>query len=219
MHLTGVVRDQAGLTVLGARIEAGAQTSLSDATGVYALDVPVGLVRLEVSLHRQINFRISLDMEEDRTFDITLKEGDSVTVRTEEDALTPDQATQGFSRSDLLDANAGRPGVPISIPGYPTETASGGIKAPQYFAPGVAGDHGEPIAQFFQIGSFLFQNNLTANAHGNGYSDANFVISSTIAGVIVDNTAYNARYGDHSINLAVPDGSRRERNLFRAAWQ
>jgi hypothetical protein len=54
----------------------------------------------------------------------------------------------------VLDANPGRPGAPISIPGYPIETASGGIKAPQYFAPGVAGDHGEPIAQFYQIGDF-----------------------------------------------------------------
>jgi hypothetical protein len=65
VHLTGVVRDQAGLTVPGARIDAGEQTALSDSTGVYALDVPVGLVRLEVSLHRQTNFRISLDMEEE----------------------------------------------------------------------------------------------------------------------------------------------------------
>src|ERR1700730_13019333 len=75
-HLTGVVRDQAGLAVPGARIEVGLQTAVSDATGAYALDLPVGLVRLEVSLHRQTNFRISLDMEEDRTFDIALREGE-----------------------------------------------------------------------------------------------------------------------------------------------
>jgi hypothetical protein len=150
------------------------------------LTVVPGLVKLEVSLHHQTSFRIALDVEQDRTFDIALKEGDSVTVRADEDALTSDPSTQGFSRSDLLDANPGRPGVPLSIPGYPTETASGGIKAPQYFAPGVAGDHGEPIAQFFQIGGFLFQNNLTANAHGNGYADPNSVIASTVAGVLVD---------------------------------
>ncbi|HTF71541.1 MAG TPA: hypothetical protein VK638_53620 [Edaphobacter sp.] len=65
----------------------------------------------------------------------------------------------------------------------------------------MASDHGEPIAQFFQIGSFLFHNNLATNAHGNGYSDPNFVIPSTIGGVLIDN--YNARDGDHSINLAV----------------
>jgi hypothetical protein len=93
--------------------------------------------------------------------------------------------------------------IPVSIPGYPVETASGGIKAPQYFAPGVAGDHGEPIAQFLQVGSFLFQNNLTANAHGNGYADPNFLITPTIGDVLVDSAGYNARYGDHSIDLAV----------------
>ena len=48
----------------------------------------------------------------------------------------------------MLDANPGRPGAPISIPGLPIETASGGIKAPQYFALGVAGDHGDTIAQY-----------------------------------------------------------------------
>jgi len=187
-------------------IVAAGEATTSDQVGAYTLKVPAGLVRVEVSFRHQTSFRISLDMEQDRTFDMALKEGDSVTVRADEDALTPDPSTQGFSHSDLLDANPGRPGVPLSIPGYPTETASGGIKAPQYFAPGVAGDHGEPIAQFFQVGSLLFQNNLTANAHGNGYADPNFVIAPTVGGVIVDNAAYNARYGDHSLNLAVTYG-------------
>src|SRR5271157_55211 len=88
--------------------------------------------------------------------------------------LTPDPAQSIIIHDQVLDANPGRPGAPISIPGLPIETASGGIKAPQYFAPGVAGDHGEPIAQFFQIGNYLYPNNLPANAHGNGYADPNF---------------------------------------------
>jgi hypothetical protein len=68
--------------------------------------------------------------------------------------LTPDPAQTIVIHDQVLDANPGRPGAPISIPGLPIETASGGIKAPQYFAPGVAGDHGEPIAQFFQSEAF-----------------------------------------------------------------
>src|SRR5208337_2116366 len=92
---------------------------------------------------------------------------------TQVDVLSPDPAVRVFASEDLLDANPGRPGAPISIPGYPIETASSGIKAPQYFAPGVAGDHGEPIAQFVRVGSYLVPNNLSANAHGNGYSDPN----------------------------------------------
>ncbi|HVJ08174.1 MAG TPA: hypothetical protein VM554_07305 [Acidisarcina sp.] len=132
---------------------------------------------------------------------LSLKE--SVMVYAHEDALAPDPSASAFSREDLLPADPGRPGIPFSIPGYPAETASGGIKAPQYFAPGVAGDHGEPVVQFFQIGDFLFPNNLTANAHGNGYADPNLLIPAILGGVEVDNAAFNARYGDHSINLAV----------------
>ena len=99
------------------------------------------------------------------------------------DVQSPDPAEKVFASEDLLDANPGRPGAPISIPGYPIETASSGIKAPQYFAPGVAGDHGEPIAQFLQVGSYLVPNNLSANAHGNGYADPNIYIASVIESV------------------------------------
>ena len=63
------------------------------------------------------------------------------------DLLSPDPSQLVVVRDEALEANPGRPGVPLSIPGLPAETASGGIKAPQYFAPGVAGDHGEPIAR------------------------------------------------------------------------
>jgi hypothetical protein len=82
---------------------------------------------------------------------------------TESDVLQPGATTKVFASQDLLDANPGRPGAPISIPGYPIETASSGVKAPQYFAPGVAGDHGEPIAMFIQVSSYLVPNNLSAN--------------------------------------------------------
>src|SRR5215468_778438 len=116
--------------------------------------------------------------------------------------LTPDPAQTIVVHDQVLDANPGRPGAPISIPGLPIETASGGIKAPQYFAPGVAGDHGEPIAQYFQVGDFLFPNNLPANAHGNGYADPNSLIAAGIGAVQVDGGAFNVREGNHAVNLA-----------------
>jgi hypothetical protein len=118
------------------------------------------------------------------------------------DVQSPDPAEKVFASEDLLDANPGRPGAPISIPGYPIETASSGIKAPQYFAPGVAGDHGEPIAQYIQVGSYLVPNNLSANAHGNGYTDPNIYIANAIASVQVDGGAFNVREGNHALNLA-----------------
>jgi hypothetical protein len=135
-------------------------------------------------------------------------------VASEPSSLTPDPAQSIIIHDQVLDANPGRPGAPISIPGLPIETASGGIKAPQYFAPGVAGDHGEPIGQYFQIGNFLYPNNLPANAHGNGYADPNILIPLTIDGVTVDGGAFNVREGNNSIDLAATYIPRQRVNTF-----
>ena len=61
-----------------------------------------------------------------------------VTADLSEVALTsPDPSEKVLVREELLDANPGRPGAPVSIPGLPIETASGGIKAPQFAAEAV----------------------------------------------------------------------------------
>jgi hypothetical protein len=111
-----------------------------------------------------------------------------------------------FTTDELLEAKPGRPGAPVSIPGLPIETASGGVKAPQYFAPGVAADHGEPSAQFYQLGEYLYPSNLPANAHGNGYSDPNFLIPRGVGTVEADGGGFNVREGNHAVNLAVAYG-------------
>jgi hypothetical protein len=137
--------------------------------------------------------------------------GTSITVTADvKDAniLFPDPAQRVFLREETLDANPGRPGAPISIPGLPIESASGGIKAPQYFAPGVAGDHGEPIAQYLQLGAYLIPNNLSANAHGNGYADPNIMIPQVIESVQTDGGAFNVREGNHAVDLATIYGFR-----------
>ena len=115
---------------------------------------------------------------------------------------SPDPSEKVLVREELLDANPGRPGAPISIPGLPIETASGGIKAPQYFVPGVAGDHGEPIAQYLAVGGYLLTNNLSANAHGNGYADPNIYVSGALGSVATDGGAFNVLEGNHALNLA-----------------
>src|SRR5271155_2338513 len=130
------------------------------------------------------------------------------------DMLSPDPGEKVFVRQDLLDANPGRPGAPVSIPGYPIEAASSGIKAPQYFAPGVAGDHGEPVAQYIAVGSYLVPNNLSANAHGNGYADPNIFIPEVLESVQVDGGAFNVRQGNHSVNLAATYGLRSRLDPF-----
>lgn len=144
-------------------------------------------------------------------FSTVASQGESITVTADVNGLSvlaPDPAQRLFVREDLLDANPGRAGAPVSIPGYPTETASGGIKAPQYFAAGVAGDHGEPIAQFIDVGGYLVPNNLSANAHGNGYADPNIFIPEVLESVQVDGGAFNVREGNHSVNLAATYGLR-----------
>ena len=130
------------------------------------------------------------------------------------DVLSPDPGEKVFVSQDLLDANPGRPGAPVSIPGYPIETASSGIKAPQYFAPGVAGDHGEPIAQYIAVGSYLVSNNLSANAHGNGYADPNIFIPEVLESVQIDGGAFNVREGNHSVNMAATYGLRSRLDPF-----
>ena len=127
---------------------------------------------------------------------------------------SPDPAEKVLVREELLDANPGRPGAPISIPGLPIETASGGIKAPQYFVPGVAGDHGEPIAQNIAVGGYLVTNNLSANAHGNGYADPNIFVSGALSSVTTDGGAFNVLEGNHALNLAATYGLRPQLNRF-----
>ncbi len=122
--------------------------------------------------------------------------------------FAPDPAQRIMIREETLDANPGRPGMPISIPGLPVESPAGGVKPPQYFVPGVAGDHGEPIAMFFQIGGYLFPNNLPANAHGNGYADPNVIIPIAIDNVQVDGAAFNVREGNNAVNAAIVFGLR-----------
>jgi Carboxypeptidase regulatory-like domain len=175
-----------------------------DASGFRPVEQPVSVSRAGVS---EITVRMA--QLSSRVENVTV-----IADMNQFDVLTPDPAEKIFVRQDLLDANPGRPGAPVSIPGYPIETASSGIKAPQYFAPGVAGDHGEPIAQYIAVGSYLVPNNLSANAHGNGYSDPNIFIPEVLESVQVDGGAFNVREGNHSVNLAATYGLRSRLDPF-----
>lgn len=221
-EIIGTVSDAGGRPIAGAQLSfamsgrTGSQT-LTDSAGAFRLLAPgpgqyTIVVRnpgfqgasqtltIEPATTRyRIDFRLAIAAEE------------SVTVTSDVDQVdlfSPDPAEKVFVQQDLLDANPGRPGAPVSIPGYPIETASGGIKAPQYFAPGVAGDHGEPIAQFIAVGSYMVPNNLSANAHGNGYADPNILIAEALADVQVDGGSFNVMESNHAVNLAATYGLR-----------
>jgi hypothetical protein len=213
---SGTVRDPQGAGVVSASValvpasQGPSPVSTTDSNGEFEFhDVVPGSYRLtaEAPGFEDVSIEVSLlaghSNRADLQFARLAPQNQQVTViASEPAAFTPDPSERILIHNELLEANPGRPGAPVSIPGLPIETASGGIKAPQYFAPGVAGDHGEPIAQYFQIGDFLFPNNLPANAHGNGYADPNPLISSGIGAVQIDGGAFNVREGNHAVNLA-----------------
>ena len=58
------------------------------------------------------------------------------------------------------------------------------------------------------MGGFLLPNNLSANAHGNGYADPNIFVSAALGSVQTDGGAYNVLEGNHSLNLAASYGLR-----------
>jgi Carboxypeptidase regulatory-like domain len=214
--LTGRVLDPQGVPVANAKVQlvnAGGQDikeATTDASGLFSLHgIDAGQYQLIAQSPSFVTTNISVPVGAGQSAQVTLQFQQIVSdlqtvsvVATAQSILSPDPGRSVVLHDQVLDANPGRPGAPISIPGLPIETASGGIKAPQYFAPGVAGDHGEPIAQYFQVGDFLVPNNLPANAHGNGYSDPNFMIAPTLQAVTVDGGAFNVRQGNNSVDLA-----------------
>lgn len=225
----GRVVDSAGNAVEGASVQAASRGRVlaqarSAADGRFVLELHSAgefTIKADAPGFRRVSRSLTVQESGNSEITVTMSQletrVESVTVTadvSEGDVVSPDPAMKVFATEDLLDANPGRPGAPISIPGYPIETASSGIKAPQYFAPGVAGDHGEPIAQYIQVGSYLVPNNLSANAHGNGYSDPNIYIADVIESVQVDGGAFNVREGNHALNLAAIYGLRSYLNPF-----
>jgi len=222
--ISGTLTDLRGRTVEGATIElwrkgggTGREVKTSDlgkfsfdslAAGEYNLKARcTGLAGIERTVVVAEDAKVSVELQ----FAWLGSREESVTVTADVSDMGvyfPDPAERVMIRDETLDANPGRPGMPVSIPGIPVESPAGGIKPPQYFVPGVAGDHGEPIAMFFQVGGYLFQNNLPANAHGNGYADPNVIIPIAIENVQTDGGAFNVREGNNSENAAIVFGLR-----------
>lgn len=223
-RLSGNLTDPSGNVVPGATVlllrlvDSSPNQIITDSKGQFFFsDLSPGEYRVVAefpgfaAVTRTIALADAQNQTETFQFSTIASQTESVTVTADINdmsVLAPDPTERVFVRQELLDANPGRPGAAVSIPGYPIETASSGIKAPQYFAPGVAGDHGEPIAQFVGLGGYLVPNNLSANAHGNGYADPNVFIPQVLESVQVDGGAFNVREGNHSVNLAATYGLR-----------
>lgn len=227
-NATGIVLDPAGRSVSGAHVqlESASRARLAGTTGSdggFTIALPAwGAYTARVDAAGFAPVTRSIDLSA-ATGSIRLRM-ELVAGAVEEVFVTgdvsdvplnsPDPSEKVLVREELLDANPGRPGAPVSIPGLPIETASGGIKAPQYFVPGVAGDHGEPIAQYIAVGGYLVTNNLSANAHGNGYADPNIYVSGALGSVTTDGGAFNVLEGNHALNLAATYGVRQQLSRF-----
>jgi outer membrane receptor protein involved in Fe transport len=79
-----------------------------------------------------------------------------------------------------------------SIPGLVVTVHSGEGKAYQYLARGFNLDHGTDIASFVDD----MPVNRSTNAHGQGYSDLNFLIAETLQGIDYTKGTYYASIGD-----------------------
>lgn len=95
----------------------------------------------------------------------------------------------------------GRPAQVLRlIPGFVAVEHSGGAgKADQYFLRGFDADHGTDVA-FFADGMPI---NFRSHAHGQGYTDLNFIIPETIEGLDVYKGGYHAEFGDFATAGAV----------------
>ncbi len=102
---------------------------------------------------------------------------------------------------EILLQPQGRPAQVLRlIPGFLAVEHSGGAgKADQYFLRGFDADHGTDVA-FFTDGMPI---NLRTHAHGQGYTDLNFIIPETIEGLDVSKGAYLPEHGDFSTAGAV----------------
>lgn len=227
-RISGTVLDPSGRPVARAHVqfESGSGQkviSISGPNGVFTTSLPTWAaytVRVDAAGFVPVTRRLQPSAEEGP---LTLRlehvsaNAEQVIVSadvSEVELASPDPSQKVMVREELLDANPGRPGAPISIPGLPIETGSGGIKAPQYFVPGVDGDHGEPIAQYIAVGGYLVTNNLSANAHGNGYADPNIYVSGALGSVSTDGGSFNVLEGNHALNLAATYSLRPQLSRF-----
>jgi len=204
--LSGYVVAADGEPIAKAEVQLGSATARTDAQGSFQLLALSGESKISISASGYTPLSVPVLISADTNLKFELQLSATTTVSVQVDSPISAALTQIFESDELPQAQPGQPGVPVALPGYPSETASGGVKAPQYFAPGVAGDHGEPIAQYIRIGDFLFPNNLPANAHGNGYADPNLLIPNAISFVESDAGAFDVRHGNNAVDLAVTYG-------------
>jgi hypothetical protein len=168
--VSGTVLDPARLALAGAHVEfdlaSGKQLSTTtDANGRFALQLPASVdytVHIEASGFAALSRHAVLN---NAGMELTLRLERVASVNQEVvvsgsigaiDLDNPDPSQKVLVREELLDANPGRPGAPISIPGMPIETASDGrlqLGLDGMIARGYTGQTTETFAPGWQAGN------------------------------------------------------------------
>ena len=114
---------------------------------------------------------------------------------------TSDAASQGYITPQLIEARPMlRPGEVLEyVPGVIITQHSGDGKAPQYFLRGFNLDHGTDFSTTLDH----MPVNMPTHAHGQGYSDLNFLIPELVSRVSYKKGPYFAEEGDFSSAGAV----------------
>lgn len=131
---------------------------------------------------------------------------DSAEIEVPEVVVDADRPIASSSQQFIPDKEyllqpQGRPAQVLRlIPGFIAVEHSGGAgKADEYFLRGFDADHGTDVA-FLADGMPI---NFRSHAHGQGYTDLNFIIPETIEGLDVYKGGYHTEFGDFATAGAV----------------
>ena len=119
-----------------------------------------------------------------------------VSVRAQTDLMGPDAASQGALSQELIaQRSLLRPADVLQlVPGMVVTQHSGDGKANQYFLRGFNLDHGTDFAT--SVNGVPV--NMPTHAHGQGYSDLNFLIPELVQSIAYRKGPYDATQGDFS---------------------
>jgi hypothetical protein len=216
-RIHGRITDQTGAVLRGVTVELRQATAVTvqtvtDDAGAYSFAaLPSGTYEVSVSVinfapvHRKIEVNAN-DVELNEVLLVTLSSEITITSKATffnlADIENPAEnlvgiaqsASQGAITAAQLDARPlMRTGEVLeSVPGVIVTQHSGSGKANQYFLRGFNLDHGTDFAQ--TIAGMPV--NLPTQAHGQGYSDINFMIPELVSGVQFSKGPYYADQGD-----------------------
>ncbi len=224
-RLYGHVADASGRSLPGVTVEARgverSQTTVSDAAGAYSFaglhagtyDLAFKLPSFATSLKRHVGLREGEETEVDAALQLALSSDVLVTAkRTFRNLADLDTAaneligiasaaTQGVVTAAQIEQRAAYRAAEVleTVPGVVISQHSGEGKANQYYVRGFNIDHGTDLAT--TVAGIPV--NLPTHAHGQGYSDLNFLIPELVSGVQYKKGPYYAEEGDFSAAGAI----------------